>query len=109
MATGILNSSITKGLTILVPGLNFTASTAHPAKTIDKATGREIGSTVGDPIPAASYVKLLNILLLSAPNFSNAIMVSSIVPIWHYTIMQVLLNGFRIPVEINTSHLTLQP
>jgi hypothetical protein len=36
-------------------------------------------------------------------------MVSSIVPIWHRTILQVLLNGFRTSVQINTSHLTLQP
>ena len=74
MATNVLNSSITKGL-------NFAASTTLPAMTTDKATGREIGSAVGDPIPTASYVKLSNILLLSAPNFSNAVMVSSIVPI----------------------------
>jgi hypothetical protein len=77
--------------------------------TTDKATGREIGSTIGDPIPTASCVKLSDILLLSAPNFSNVVMVSSIVPIWHCTILQVLLNGFQTPVQINTSHLTLQP
>ena len=109
MAAGILNSSIIKGLVILVLGLNFAASTALPATTTDKAIGREIGGAVGDPILAASSVKLLNILLLSAPSFSNTVMVSSIVLIWHYTIMQVLLNGFRTPVQINTSHLTLQP
>jgi hypothetical protein len=34
---------------------------------------------------------------------------SNIVPIWHYIILQVLLTGFRTPVQINTSHLTLQP
>ena len=81
MAASILNSSITKGLAILVPGLNFAASTTLPATTTDKATDREISNAVGDPNPATSYVKLSNILLLSAPNFSNAVMVSSIVPI----------------------------
>ena len=81
MATGILNSSITKSLAILVTGMNFAASTTLPTTTTNKATGKEIGSVVGDPIPAASYVKLSNILLLSAPNFNNAVMVSSIMPI----------------------------
>jgi hypothetical protein len=109
MAAGVLNSSITEGIAFLVPCLTFIASITLPATTTDKATGREIGSAVGDPIPAASCVKLSDILLLSALNFSNVVMVSSIMPIWHYTILQVLLNGFRTPVPINTSHLTLQP
>jgi hypothetical protein len=98
-----------RGLAILVPGLTFIASIALPAMTTDTATGREIGSAVGDPIPAASYVKPSDILLLSAPNFSNVVMDNSIVLIWHCIILQVLLNGFRTPVQINTSHLTLQP
>ena len=109
MEAGVLNSSITEGIAILVPSLTFTASTALPATTTDRATGREIGSAIGDPIPVASCVKLSDILLLSAPNFSNVVMVNSIVPIWHYTILQVLLNGFRTPVQIYMSHLTLQP
>jgi hypothetical protein len=107
MADGVLNSSITEGLAILVLGLTFVASIALPATTIDTATGREIGSAVGDPIPAASYVKPSDILLLSAPNFSNVVMDNNIVLIWHCIILQVLLNGFRTPVQINTSHLTL--
>ena len=98
-----------RGLAILVPGLTFIASIALPAMTTDTTTGREIGSAVGDPIPAASYVKPSDILLLSAPNFSNVVMDNSIVLIWHCIILQVLLNGFRTPVQINTSHLTLQP
>jgi len=57
----------------------------------------------------ASYVKTSDTLLLSAPNFSNVAMDSNIVPIWHYIILQVLLTGFRTPVQINMSHLTLQP
>jgi hypothetical protein len=81
MEASVFNSSITQGIAILVPGLTFTASTALPATTTDRATGREIGSVLGDPIPAASYVKLSDILLVSAPNFSNMVMVSSIVPI----------------------------
>ena len=109
MAAGVINSSITEGLAILIPGLTFIASIALPAMTTDTATGREIGSAVGDPIPAASYVKPSDILLLSAPNFSNVVMDSSIVLIWHCIILQVLLNGFWTPVQINTSHLTLQP
>jgi hypothetical protein len=102
MAAGILNNFITQGLAILVPGLIFVASIALPATTTDTTTGREIGSAIGDPIPAASYVKLSKILLLSAPNFSIVAMDSNIVPIWHNIILQVLLNGFRTPVQINT-------
>jgi len=108
MAAGVLNSSITEGLALLVPGLTFVASITLPATTIDTTTGEEIGSAVRDPIPAASYVKPSDILLLSAPNFSNMVMDSSIVLIWHCIILQVLLNGFRTPVQINMSHLTLQ-
>jgi len=81
MAVGILNNSITEGLTFLVLSLIFIASIALPATTTDTATSREIGSAIGDPIPAASYVKPSDILLLSAPNFSNMVMDSSIVPI----------------------------
>jgi hypothetical protein len=109
MAAGVLNSSITEGLALLVPGLTFVASITLPATTTDTATGGEIGSAVRDPIPAASYVKPSDILLLSAPNFSNMVMDSSIVLIWHCIILQVLLSGFRTPVQINMSHLTLQP
>jgi len=117
LAASILNNSITEGLVILVPDLTFiasttlpaTASTTLPAMTTDTATGREIGSIVGAPIPVASYVKLLGILLLNAPSFNNVVMVNSIVPIWHCIILQVLLNGFQTPVQINMSHLTLQP
>jgi len=81
MAVGVLNNSITEGLAILVPSLIFVASIALPATTTDTATGREIGSAIGDPIPVASYVKPSDILLPSAPNFSNVAMYSSIVPI----------------------------
>jgi hypothetical protein len=109
MAVGVLNNSITEGLAILVLGLIFIASIALPATTTNTTTSREIGSAIGDPIPAANYVKPSDILLLSAPNFSNVVMDSSIVPIWHYIILQVLLNGFRTLVQINTSHLTLRP
>jgi hypothetical protein len=109
MAAGILNKTFTEVLEILAPGLIFVASIALPATTIDTAAGREIGSATGDPIPAASYVKPSDTLLLSAPNFSNVAMDNNIVPICHYIILQVLLTGFWIPVQINTSHLTLQP
>jgi hypothetical protein len=109
MAAGVLNKTFTEVLEILAPGLIFIASIALPATTIDTTAGREIGSTTGDPIPATSYVKPSDTLLLSAPNFSNVAMDSNIVPIWHYIILQVLLTGFRTPVQINTSHLTLQP
>jgi len=109
MAAGILNKTFIQGLEILAPGLIFIASITLPARTIDTAAGREIGTATGDPIPAASYVKPSNTLLLSAPNFNNVSMDSNIVPIWHYIILQVLLIGFRTSVQINTSHLTLQP
>ena len=109
MAVDVLNKTFTEGLENLAPGLIFVASIALPATTTDTAAGREIGSATGDPIPAASYVKTSDTLLLSAPNFSNVAMDSNIVPIWHYIILQVLLTGFRTPVQINTSHLTLQP
>jgi hypothetical protein len=109
MAAGVLNKTLTEVLEILAPGLIFVASMALPATTINTAAGKEIGSATGDPIPAASYVTPSDTLLLSAPNFSNVAMDSNIVPIWHYIILQVLLIGFRTPVQINTSHLTFQP
>jgi len=87
MAASVLNNSITEGLAILVPSLIFIASIALPATTTDTATGREIGSAIGDPIPTASYVKPSDILLLSAPNFSNVAMDSNIMPIWYYIIL----------------------
>jgi hypothetical protein len=109
MAAGILNKTFIEGLEILAPGLIFIASIALPATTTDTTTSREIGSAIGDPIPAASYVKTSDTLLLNAPNFSNVAMDNNIVPIWHYIILQVLLTGFRTSVQINTSYLTLQP
>jgi hypothetical protein len=81
MAAGVLNKTFTEGLEILAPGLIFIASIALPAMTTDTAAGREIGSATGDPIPAASYVKTSDTLLLSAPIFSNVAMDSNIVPI----------------------------
>ena len=81
VAAGILNKTITEVLNILAPGLISVASIALPATKTDTATGREIGSETGEPIPATSYATPSATLLLSAPNFSNVAMNNNIVPI----------------------------
>ena len=109
MAADVLKKPLTEGFEIMALGLIFVTSKTLPATKIDTTAGKEIGSAIEDPIPAASYVRPSDTLLLSVPSFSNVVMDNNIVPIWHSIILQVLLNGFRTPVQTNTSHQTLQP
>ena len=109
MAAGVLLLQLTEAPEIIPTGLIFvtlkpiTILLLRMAPKIGTAAGKEIGSAEAQ-IPAASYVTILDTLLLSVPNFSNAAMDNNIVPIWHSIILQVLLNGFQTPVQTNTSH-----
>jgi len=102
---GVPTSPAAEAISSLALYLIIAASKTPPSVTV----GRAHGSATGGRIHAANCVRISAIQLLIVLNSSSEVMANSLLPIWCSAIspQPVLLIGFRIPVQINTSYLIL--
>jgi hypothetical protein len=104
---GILTSPVVEATGLLALDLiTATFKTPH-----SMTVGRALGSATRGRIHAANCVRISAIQLPTVLNSSSKVMANSLLPIWCSAIspQPVLLIGFRISVQINTSHMILPP
>jgi len=104
---GILTSPVVEATGLLALDLITAAFKTPHSMTV----GRALGSATRGRIHAANCVRILAIQLPTVLNSSSKVMANSLLPIWCSAIspQPVLLIGFRISVQINTSHMILPP